>query len=81
MFQKILQVGNSLAVTLPSEFVKKASLKVGDEMGVEFNSELKWVLVKPKNLADKATLTPDFKNWLDEFMTEYKPILKKLSHL
>lgn len=81
MLQKVLKVGNSLALTLPIEFVKKANLRPGDMMGVEFNTSLKWFLAKPKNDVDKSTLTPEFKNWLDEFMIEYKPILKKLAHL
>lgn len=81
MLQKILKVGNSLAVTLPAEFIKAAKIKAGDTVGVEYNAKLKWFLAKSKKEADKTTLTPEFKNWLDNFMEEYRPILKRLSHL
>ncbi|NCP46903.1 hypothetical protein AUJ42_01275 [Candidatus Collierbacteria bacterium CG1_02_44_10] len=35
--QKILRVGNSLGVTLPSSLVKNLSLKPGDQVEVENN--------------------------------------------
>jgi antitoxin component of MazEF toxin-antitoxin module len=38
MYQKILKTGNSLAVTIPSKFVRILGLKPGDE--VEVKSDL-----------------------------------------
>ena len=35
MDQKILKTGNSLAVTIPSKFVKILGLKPGDNVGVK----------------------------------------------
>lgn len=81
MTQKIIKVGNSAAMLIPADFLKEADMKIGDEIAVEYNAKIKMFFGKPKELADKTTLTPEFKDWLDNIMEEYKPILKKLAHL
>lgn len=81
MIQKIIKVGNSAAITIPKGFLQQTGLVVGQEVAVETSSKLKTLLVKPKKEAGKTTLTPEFKEWLDKFVEEYKPILKELSHL
>jgi len=37
--QKIIRTGNSLAVTIPSDFVKSIGIKAGDEVKVEVEPE------------------------------------------
>ncbi len=81
MTQKIIKVGNSAAVLLPAVFLKEANMKIGDEIAVEYNGKIKMFFGKPKELADKTTLTPEFKEWLDRTMEEYNAILKKLTRL
>lgn len=39
MKQKIMQVGNSLGVTIPSNFVKAIGIKAGDNVEVESRIE------------------------------------------
>ena len=39
MAQKIIKTGNSLAVTIPSEFVKLIGIRAGDEVKLEVESE------------------------------------------
>lgn len=39
MKQKIIKAGNSLAVTIPSSFVKTIGVKLGDEVAVETKPE------------------------------------------
>lgn len=39
MKQKILKAGNSLAVTIPSKFVKNIGIKLGDEVTVHQQPE------------------------------------------
>lgn len=46
---KIIQVGNSLAVTIPSKFIKQTGLKLGDEINI-------------KTIATKGKLVIHFKN-------------------
>ena len=58
---KIIKVGNSLAVTLPNEFVKRHRLKAG---GVAFsqsvNGEIKYATSKGKQLTIKEYQTKIF---------------------
>ena len=79
--QKIIKVGNSAALTLPRDFLVEAGLRIGDEMAVETNAKMKMFLAKPKEQAAQKTLTPEFKNWLDDFIKEYRPVLKKLARM
>lgn len=79
--QKIIKVGNSAALTLPKEFLQEAGLRIGDEMAVETNAKMKMFLAKPKDQAGGSTLTPEFKKWLDDFVQEYRPVLKKLARM
>lgn len=81
MIQKIIKVGNSAAVTIPKEFLQEARLKIGDELDVETNGNLRMLLAKPKGHNTNSSLTPEFKNWLDNFIKEYKPVLEELAHL
>lgn len=80
MLQKIIKVGNSAAVTLPKEFLQEARFHIGDEIALETNAQMRMFLGKPKKEAYKSILTPEFKDWLDSFINEYKPILKELAH-
>ena len=77
MQQTIIKVGNSLAVTLPSNFVKEAKLKAGQKVFVEADPELD--LVQIKTQTDKKTLTPEFYDWLKKFNAKYKDALTELA--
>lgn len=39
MLQKIIRAGNSIAVTVPSKFVKSVGIKVGDQVKVSLHPE------------------------------------------
>lgn len=77
--QKIIKVGNSLAVTIPASFVKDGNLAVGDELVMEASPGYGMMLLKKPEFSDKAQLSPEFKSWLDEFSEKYRPMLKKLA--
>lgn len=81
MVQKIIKVGNSLAVTLPVSFIREAGYKVGEEVIVETNASYNTMLIKPKKYADKISLSPEFFAWLNEFVKENETLLKKLARL
>lgn len=80
MLQKIIQVGNSLAITIPKDFAQRAKLRRGDEVAVETDAVSKTFLVKPKHLADKTSLTPEFFEWLDEISKKYRKAIIELAH-
>ena len=78
--QKIIKVGNSLAVTLPASFVKEGRLKVGDEMVVETSPVYQTAFMKPRKMAGKTSLTPEFFEWLDDVSKKYKDVIKELAN-
>lgn len=81
MIQKVMKVGNSLAMTIPREFIKTSGVRAGDEIAVETSPTFPYIFVKPKKEDKRISLTPEFKEWLDTFIAEYRPILKKLAHM
>jgi len=78
--QKIIKVGNSLAVTLPASFVRDGNMKVGDEVVVETMAAYQTAMIKPKNIASKKHLTPEFFQWLEKTANKYEDVIKELAH-
>lgn len=79
MLQKIIRVGNSLAVTLPKSFVEKANFKAGDDVSVQTNDKLKAVYVRAESADVTSGLTPEFKSWLDDIEEKESDIIKALA--
>lgn len=78
MEQKVIQVGNSLAVTLPSSFVKGKKIKPGQKIFVQADAETDVMHVSTKKQA-VSSITPEFKQWLDTFNKKYKDALTELA--
>lgn len=78
--QKIIKVGNSLAVTLPAFFVKECHYKVGDSIIVELDTLHRTLFVKPYSLENKLHLTPEFFEWLEEIVKKNKDLIKELAN-
>jgi len=81
MTQKIVRVGNSAAVTIPKAFLDEINLKIGDEIDVQNDKELQIMFIKPVGSKTQTHITPEFKNWIDGFMTENESTLKELAQL
>ena len=87
--QRVFQAGNSSVVAIPKHLMKDLKIKPGQKVFVEKSSDGETIMIKKavgKNVktasaGSKTALTPEFKKWLDNFMVEYKPILKKLANL
>lgn len=79
MLQTIIQVGNSLAVTLPKAFTQKARFRAGDKVHVEANSDIRAVYVRAAKPDTGPTLTPEFKSWLDAVVKEDADLIKALA--
>ena len=79
MLQKIIQVGNSAAVTIPKDFLKTSRLKVGDSVIVNIDADVSEVSIRPRDVSKRLPLKPKFLHWLDEFMAEYRPVLEELA--
>ena len=79
MLQKIIRVGNSLAVTLPRQFTDEAKYKAGDVVHVETNASIKSIYVRPSSANQSPGLTPEFKTWLDDVIKNEADIIKSLA--
>lgn len=78
MEQKVIKVGNSLAVTLPRNFVKESKLRAGQRLLVDADPELGLVQVRTTR-SDFPSLTPEFKQWLDKVSRKYAKVIKELA--
>lgn len=81
MSQKIVRVGNSAAVTIPKNFLREVNLHIGDEIDVQSDKDLRIVVIKPKDARVLTTITPEFKSWLDSFISDHYETLKALAEV
>lgn len=81
MEQKVIQVGNSLAITLPSSFVNDKKIKAGQKILVRQDLGADVLVVATSgSLSGKASgITPDFLDWLEKFNKKYKIPLTELA--
>lgn len=80
MVQKIIQVGNSLALTIPKSFINKTGFKAGDELYVQQEPSSKSLIITTKDQADKIQLSPDLFAWLDDIEKNYSKEIKELAN-
>ncbi|HLL60546.1 MAG TPA: AbrB/MazE/SpoVT family DNA-binding domain-containing protein [Candidatus Nitrosocosmicus sp.] len=73
MKQKVIKVGNSLAVTLPASYVREYNIKPGDIIDIPMVKE------NPSSYSPEKKLTPEFKKWLNDFTHKYHDLLKELA--
>ncbi len=79
MLQKIIQVGNSLAVTIPSSFVETVGWKAGKKVMVNTDVESETLKIQQPETTLKRGITPEFYNWLKKFNSKYKTALEELA--
>lgn len=78
--QKLYKNGNSVAVTIPKEYLKEFNLKEGSEVVVEQDLDEETIIISRKKKGSiKSTVTPQFLKWLESFNREYGPALKELA--
>lgn len=74
--RKVFKVGNSFAVSIPSEWVRQMNL---EEQSVELRRNGKGEIVVKPLREETANITPDFAEAMDNFMTEYGDVLRRLA--
>lgn len=78
--QKLYKNGNSVAVTIPKEFMRDLNLRAGSEVIVEKNTETGEIIIsRKKNVKTSSRITPEFLTWLNSFNKKYGPALKELA--
>ena len=80
MERKLVQIGNSLAVTLPSEVVKEFKLKKGQEVDVSVHPTTGAVTVRPgvREFED-GKVTKRFRSLADKLIERRSKLYKKLA--
>lgn len=73
-----MQVGNSLAITLPKQFVDAKKIKAGQKMLVDADNDLSMIQIRTRT-SKAPKVTPEFKQWLDGFNVRYKKGLTQLA--
>lgn len=71
MKRKLIRVGTSAAVLIPKATLEELNVDIGDEVYVQMAKQ-------PMNI-EKKLVDPSIIEWTDEFIEEYKPMLKKLA--
>lgn len=81
MEQTIIKVGNSLAVTLPANFVREKNIKAGQKVLVRQDLEVDALVVAQVGspISKTSGITPEFVDWLDKFNNKYKSALIELA--
>lgn len=78
--QKLYKNGNSVAVTIPKEYLNNLNLRDGSEVMVEQDQEAGAITIyRKKNTKPVSKISPEFLKWLDSFNKQYGPALKELA--
>lgn len=92
-YQKVIKVGNSLAVTLDPKFISQANIQAGDQVAVSYKSETGVISIAKttKKLANKtrtekaavisARVNPEFQKWVEQSLKEDEEAMVKLKDL
>lgn len=79
MLQKIIQAGNSLAVTIPSGFAEQVGWKAGEKVLVIADTQSETLKIQQQETTLKSGITPEFHSWLKKFNAEHKIALAELA--
>lgn len=94
-YQKVIKVGNSLAVTLDQAFVQQAAIKAGDNLAASYQPDKRlFSMSQSKNGVQgagvlnneakailSAKITPELESWTDSFLKENQEALEALKDL
>lgn len=75
--QRIYRNGNSLAITIPQQYLKDLDLQEGSEIVVEKEEDTLRIASKKKILAQDVDIK--FMKMLDSFITDHEDVLQNLA--
>jgi antitoxin component of MazEF toxin-antitoxin module len=80
MVRKIVRIGSSLAVTLPSEVVKEFKLKKGQEVDVSVHPQSGAVTIRPGiKYFENGKVTKRFEAMVEELLERRKKVYRALA--
>lgn len=78
MAQKVITVGNSLAVTIPKESAKKLRIKAGDVVEISTHPSTQAFTVRIQGKGDGG-VNPDVIMWANAFIDKNRKLLTRLA--
>ena len=75
--QKLYKNGNSVAVTIPKDYLKSLGLRDGSQVVVRQRG--KELVVAPKKIVKSSGVNSKFMKMVDEFMNAHEDVLKQLA--
>lgn len=78
MAQKIIIVGNSLAVTIPKDSARKLRMKAGDRVEVSTHPSTGVLTVRFEG-RQGGTVNPDVITWTNAFIDKNRALLERLA--
>lgn len=75
--QKLYKNGNSVAVTIPKEYLRELNLRDGSLVAVERKGDE--LIVMPQKKAVAASVDEKFARMVDEFIHDHEDVLRKLA--
>ena len=77
MAQKVITVGNSLAITIPKDSAKMLRIKAGDRVEVSAHPSTGVLTVRPERT--RSTVNPDVITWTNAFIDKNRKLLQRLA--
>lgn len=84
MMQKVIKIGNSLGMTLPAEYIRKAKISAGQKIETKVRDDGTFEVLAKTSQADKAltaSLSSIYLDRVDKFIKRYQPALTQLAKL
>jgi putative addiction module antidote len=78
MIRKVFKTGNSLAFSLPGEFIEVLGLQEGSELNVAVDADKGRIILSPLTLPI-TDVDATFARQLAEFIEQYRPALEALA--
>ena len=78
MVNKLLRVGDSVAITIPRSVLKEMGLSIGDKMVVTYLPEVNEIVVKPLSIGS-ALVSDRAARLTAHFIDRYRGALKRLA--
>lgn len=75
--QKLYKSGNSIAVTVPKEYLEELNLKAGTQVEVKRRGQE--LVLTPKSKPMAVGVDQKFAKMVDDFINEHEDVLRELS--
>ena len=77
LIQKLYRNGNSVAVTIPSQYLKELHLREGSKVVVEKKGNQ--LFIAPQKTAVAKDVNAKFMQMVDSFIADHEDVLRELS--